>query len=393
MDLYGGFNEEFNFHQNDQNVVHGLRALREAVKRDLDSLEKGTSAAAMPSGVKVDVVAADVNMWIRVNTYSDDTIIRMGRSLLYAARPNLLPGDAPLDPQEYDARIAQTTFKWLRDTGIDVELGEPGDLQQVPQLSPVSERRLEPTLHINLDLSLFIVLISAEAEARYVPPAQYREWKRKHLEAGAFDGIGKHSRALAKQALQEMTCGLLQELRDRMTAVSSSSLEDVEFWTTPEARDRCLRIVLSKFGSPQEKRRTAALFVATDEPLVDAEKTYWEGSRYSHAFLPPIPIPVFESSTPPFDLKTHQCAPIRALLSSPFFPLLARTCRNMCAKKRRRLTKANPRTTHTVRSLLWGAAHRWTTLTANQSSVKAILRNISTAESGYEAVEQEQGRR
>ncbi|CDO70143.1 hypothetical protein BN946_scf184783.g27 [Trametes cinnabarina] len=133
-----------------------------------------------------------------------------------------------------------------------------------------------------------------------------------------------------------MTCGLLQELRDRMIAVSSSSLEGVEFWTTPEARDRCLRIVLSKLGSPQEKRRTAALFAATDKPLVDAEKTYWEGSRYSHAFLPPIPIPVFKSSTPPFDLKTHQCASIRALLSSPFFPLLARTCRDMYAKKRRR---------------------------------------------------------
>ncbi|KAJ2977897.1 hypothetical protein NUW54_g11361 [Trametes sanguinea] len=61
--------------------------------------------------------------------------------------------------------------------GIDVELA-----------------RLEPTLRINLDLSLLIALVSdithsplpespAEAEARYVPPAQYREWKRKRLEA------------------------------------------------------------------------------------------------------------------------------------------------------------------------------------------------------------------
>jgi hypothetical protein len=33
-------------------------------------------------------------------------------------------------------------------------------------------------------------------------------------------------------------------------------------------------------------------------------------------------------------------------------------------------------TTHTVQSMLYGAAHGWTTLTANRASVKAILREI-----------------
>jgi len=44
------------------------------------------------------------------------------------------------------------------------------------------------------------------------------------------------------------------------------------------------------------------------------------------------------------------------------------------------VTKANPRLTeHTVQSLLWGAELGWTTLTANKSSVKAILREMKQA--------------
>ncbi|KAJ2984483.1 hypothetical protein NUW54_g10495 [Trametes sanguinea] len=45
----GGSNDEFHSHQD---AIHGLRALREAVKRDLDVLEKfldGPASSAMPS--------------------------------------------------------------------------------------------------------------------------------------------------------------------------------------------------------------------------------------------------------------------------------------------------------------------------------------------------------
>jgi hypothetical protein len=45
--------------------------------------------------------------------------------------------------------------------------------------------------------------------------------------------------------------------------------------------------------------------------------------------------------------------------------------------QRATVTKANPRlTAHTVQSLLWGAELGWTTLTANKTSVKAILREM-----------------
>jgi hypothetical protein len=44
------------------------------------------------------------------------------------------------------------------------------------------------------------------------------------------------------------------------------------------------------------------------------------------------------------------------------------------------VTKANPRlTAHTVQSMHWGAHLGWTTLTANRTSVKAILREMKTA--------------
>ena len=332
--------------------------------------------------------------------------------------------------------------------GIDVELGER-DPTQLPRVVAPPVRYLEPTIRVNLDLSILIALVSdlthsplptsaAEADARYIPSAQYREWKRKRLEATkgpdedidegrlGENGLGKHSRALANQALQEMNRGLLHEVRDRLSAVASPGLANVEFWTTPEARDRCLRIVLSKIGGRNEKRRAAALFPEADTPLSQAEERYWMGSRYPRAFLPLIPIRVFEASVPGADIEPPTLSDDGRALS-PFFKVLARTCRDILAQEtipdprtlsnprssraspavvgegsegmptpdedepaeneieieRAAVTKTNPRlTAHTVQSMLWGVARGWTTLTANKSSVKAILRDIRAGEGG-----------
>ncbi|KAI0672331.1 hypothetical protein C8Q78DRAFT_970837 [Trametes maxima] len=543
--LGGDSKEEFHSHQD---AVHGLRALREAVKRDMDVLEKFLSdpeCAAKPSlstnapylisvwnevsnapppivtiwrtfadslrpksipkrgsrklpGVKVDVVADGGKCWIRVNTTKntrllaefreidsyltdsedehsgeevrpslapkefDNSILRMGRSLLDAARRNPLPTSggipsvtlrltrldpSPSNPREYDPRIAKT-IQALRDMGVSVVLGErePDHLLQTPS---TLHRRLEPTIRINLDLSILIALVSdithsplpaspAEAETRYIPSSENREWKRKRagatkgLDEGSNEGsrweggVGEHSRALANQALQEMARGLLHELHDRLAAASSPSLEGVEFWTTPEARDRCLRIVLSKIGGPNEKRRVSALFPGETISVSEAEDTYWASSRYPRAFLPLFPIRIFESQVPPPSLQPPPLSETGRVLS-PFLSLLARTCRDILAQEissssatppspspakrkedtppicgghegddshttleesevieRAAVTKANPRlTAHTVQSMLWGAARGWTTLTANKSSVKAILRDIRGAEGGY----------
>ncbi|OJT04166.1 hypothetical protein TRAPUB_5118 [Trametes pubescens] len=329
--------------------------------------------------------------------------------------------------------------------GIEVQLGERQQLH-VPQTAPPASRRLEPTTRVNLDLSLLIALVSdithsplptsvVDAEARYVPSSQYREWKRKRPEAckgnneeaedGApwdSNGPSEHSRALSNQALQEMARGLLDELRDRLVAVSSPTLEGVEFWTTSEARDRCLRIVLSKIGGRNEKQRVAALFPSANTSISQAEDAYWENSRYPKAFLPVVPIRVFDTVVPPPDLNPPLLSENGRALS-PFFALLSRTCRNILiqetpsptptppppsdrqpahstaaqAERRGRpgaadddeieratVMKANPRlTAHTVQSMLWGAARGWTTVTANKSSVKAILRDIRASEGGY----------
>ncbi|KAI0649955.1 hypothetical protein C8Q79DRAFT_900550 [Trametes meyenii] len=545
MSLGGDSQEEFHSHQD---AVQGLRALREAVKRDMDALDKFLSdpecsskpplstnapylisvwnevlnapppivtiwrtfaevpqlsrvtkcGSRKPPGVKVDVVADGGKRWIRVNTMKnsrllaefreidsyltdseddhsdeearpslalkefDNSILRMGRSLLGAARRNALAASgvipsvtlrltrldpSPSNPREYDARIAKT-IQVIRDMGIDIELGERS-LDHISQVPSTLPRRLEPTIRVNLDLSILIALVSdithsplptspVEAEARYVPSSQNREWKRKRTDATKSpnreadealrweDGVGEHSRALANQALQEMSRGLLHELRDRLAAASSSQLQGVEFWTTSEARDRCLRIVLSKIGGPNERRRVAALFHGKAMSVSEAEDAYWASSRYPRAFLPLFPIRIFESQMPPQSLQPPRFSETGRILS-PFFPLLVRTCRDILAQEtpssldappptlpapqmrnalsiggghdasdphatpeesetieRAAVTKANPRlTAHTVQSMLWGAARGWTTLTANKSSVKAILRDIRGAEGGY----------
>jgi hypothetical protein len=48
--------------------------------------------------------------------------------------------------------------------------------------------------------------------------------------------------------------------------------------------------------------------------------------------------------------------------------------------ERATVVRVNARlTAHTAQSMLWGAQHGWTTLTANKASVKALLREIRAA--------------
>ncbi|CCL99066.1 uncharacterized protein FIBRA_01078 [Fibroporia radiculosa] len=440
-----------------------------------------TRGSQKPPGIKVDVVADNGRRWIRVNTVKnsrllaefremdsyltdsedelddpnalpalvpaefDNSVLKMGRALLAAADHNRLPGtnDIPavtlrltrLDPspaneKEYDPRI-QKTVQQLQDMGIDVELGER-DATSVSRSMPAHPshpRRLEPTMHINLDLSILIALVSdithaplpqsaEEANSRFIPPPEYREWKKKQIEAtkgaqaaAALDGeaeqgLGKHSRALSNQALQEMDQGLLQDIHDRLSSLVNesadvSSLAQVEFWTTPEARDRFLRIVLSKIGGANEQRRARALFAcAASMHREEAEEAYWQGSRYPHRFIPLHPIRVFPSPEP--DASHEQSWESEGTASSPFFRVLARTCREVLAQEavpdsrertpvgeggtpeeceeeigRAAVTRGNPRlTAHTVQSVLWGAVRGWTTLTANKASVRAVLREM-----------------
>jgi hypothetical protein len=54
--------------------------------------------------------------------------------------------------------------------------------------------------------------------------------------------------------------------------------------------------------------------------------------------------------------------------------------------QRATVVRSNVRlTTHTVQSMLCGAAHGWTTLTANRASVKAMLREMKARGYGVDA--------
>ncbi|KAH9958097.1 hypothetical protein BGW80DRAFT_1377489 [Lactifluus volemus] len=386
-------------------------------------------------------------------TEFDNSLLRTGRALLAAARDNPVLGTdtrpeiilclTRIDPDATDQdgndpRIA-LTIDLLRDMGLSIKLGERGAITQPTDSAPTtlsSPPVLIPTHQINLDLSILIALVSdlthaslpASADAaheRFIPTTAYVEWKRSRFRAksgGGGDGTNagredtddaidssQHSRALAEQQQQEMQKGMLQDIHERLLACDPSHPTDatphsqgapvpVEFWTTPEARDRCLRIV-SKIGGPAEKRRAAALFstssIDDDRSATEQEVLYWADSRFPRGFLPLPPIRVFstpESESPP------------PLADEGFFNALEATCRALLVPhphaspvevageeraegeiQRVSVLRTNSRlTTHTVQSMLCGAARGWTTLTANRTSVRAILREVKTRGYGVE---------
>ena len=357
----------------------------------------------------------------------DNSLLRMGRALLAAARDNPVLGTnkppevvlrlTRIDPHatdgcENDPRIA-LTVELLRKMGLSIKLGERGPITQLinlaPTLSPLPA--LVPTHRVNLDLSILVAVVSDlthaplpdtvdAAYARFIPSAEYVEWKRSRLreknggsstntiEEDVY-GPSQHSRALSEQLLQEMRKGILQEISERLLAYPADTPLRVEFWTTPEARDRCLRIV-AKIGGPAEKRRAHALFPTDNDGTVslkEQEAQYWAHSRYPHAFIPLLPIRVFE----PTSIETPP-------LPAGFFSALEATCRALLASgsapeaagdgelQRAAVVRTNGRlTVHTVQSMLYGAMRGWTTLTANRASVKAVLREVRTRGYGAEA--------
>ncbi|KAF8062266.1 hypothetical protein FPV67DRAFT_1422151 [Lyophyllum atratum] len=397
-------------------------------------------------------------------TEFDNSVLQMGRSLVAAAKANPIEGTteipqvtlrltrlnpSPVQEAENDPRIAQT-LRLLQEMGVNVELGErqEADLPRLsPAKQPLSSFRppvlLCPTSHVNLDLSVLIALISDlthaplpttvdEANRRFIPPQSYRDWrlkkndllgkkKRKLKDQSAptssesIDSdagseiphdLAKHSRALTNQLLQEMGKGLLQEMHDKVSTLSPGTV--VKFWTTPEARDRCLRII-AKIGGASEKRRAHALFWSVStlstqvlSPL-EAEKLYWQDSRYPSNFVALFPIHLYPSSSKPDQSLVPEADRDHQL--PRFFRALGKTCKDILAQEtvphpralpdelvadgraseageiqRAIVTKANPRlTAHTVQSLLWGAELGWTTLTANKTSIKAILREMKLA--------------
>lgn len=384
----------------------------------------------------------------------DNSILRMGRSLIQAAKANPIEGTSDIpritmrltrltpstslgDSDPSDPRIAQT-IDLLCGMGVDVELGERNNDELVTRLPialpspPLTSPSSRPTCRIVLDLSALIALISdlthfplpttiEEAYTRFIPPQEYRDWKESRIEhKKPQDKIPKffpertiedlpkvyvkQARALTRQLHQEMSKGMIQEIHDQLVQVTGSGdLSSVEFWTTPEARSRCLLIV-NKIGGAGEKRRVAAL-LNRSEDLEGGIRSYWKGSRYSSQYIPLLPLKYFPSSSDPDPALVLGQDTYTNLKLSPFTKVLKQTCEQILAQEvipdprttnganlaqgqdegdweiqRAAVTKVNPRlTAHTVQSMLWGAELGWTILTGNKSSVKAILREIRAA--------------
>lgn len=377
----------------------------------------------------------------------DNSVLRMGQSLIQAAKVNPIEGTSDIpritlrltrldsSSENVDSRITQTV-RLLGEMNIDVALGEHSESELAACMSsllsfpslPCSPR---PTRRVALDLSVLIALVSnlthfplpatlEEADQRFIPSLEYRHWKEIHIEHKSSQAKAskvfpersvedlpeiylKQAQALTRQLVQEMAKGMIQEIHDQLLEVTGGDFSKVEFWTTPEARSRCLSIV-SKIGSTDEKLRVRALLEhGTD--LKGRIQAYWKRSRYPPQFLPILPINIFSASS------NHEHVLVRdedGSDPSAFSRVLKKTCEYILAQgvisdsratlngpdstdnqvincetgeiQRAAVIKVNPRlTAHTVQSMLWGAQLGWTILTGNKSSVKAIFREIRAA--------------
>jgi hypothetical protein len=300
-----------------------------------------------------------------------------------------------------------------------------------PKALPAEPAEPRPTLDINLDLSLLVALLSdlthstppadePAALARYTPGPAYAARKAaRGVPVGDADGLAPHSAALAAQAAQERDRPLLAEMRARLedaraarglaraeakAEAGESGWAAVRFWTTAEARARCLRIV-GTIGGPAERRRAGALLGEPSElgaaAAEDASSAFWRGSRYPRAYLPLVPVRVLPEAAPAaaegtrgaffaqlgetcaalLEGRTGYAQPALAAESfeqedvSPGAPNLDR--RLNASVFSAPVTRAHAKlTTHTLVSLRVGAARGWATLTANRASVRAVLREV-----------------
>ncbi|KAJ1301063.1 hypothetical protein OPQ81_003481 [Rhizoctonia solani] len=446
--------------------------------------EKGRGKDA--GTVKVDVVADEGRQWIRVNTIknsrlmaeiheldgydsesseedapqngtiitpsSENSIIRMAKSLLAAAKHHVVPdtGEVPRvtlrltrlevdstnDDEPIDSRITRTVRE-LEAMGINVELGERPFPPRLVAPTSAPPAPPQPTRRVNLDLSLIIALVSdlthaplpvneEEAYERFKPLT--RVWKSGKLFRSTIINASKppsddegedevnedeevvkdsheHSRALALQLLSEMRHSLLDEMASHLKIND----QVLEFWTTPEAQQRCAKIV-QKIGGVGERQRAKALF----DP--NGEQAFWEGSRFSKAFIPGlVPLRVYPEHVPavtglpgskpttPYEIFARRLFRTCRILLSPShaeaqarlkgttvplgyatelgppgdMPLAPSIDTGLPSPSVLAGSRPNTRlTAHTVRSMLWGVSSRVTTLTANRASVRAVLREL-----------------
>ncbi|KAG8945580.1 hypothetical protein FRC03_001684 [Tulasnella sp. 419] len=432
-----------------------------------------TSGKTSKATVKVDVVCDDGYSWIRINTIKqsrmraelndldawndssdseiedtprssnsvrvnkslDNSVYRMGQSLLEAARQNPVPGTnkppvitlrltrlipslslndstTRTVPEEVEPRVRKT-IEELKSSGINLLYGEK-NVQDARIPSEVPAPGIHLTRQLNLDLSFLVALASdithaplPQSEEESIARYQRLTQTSKRLVKDQSSDQLRYSRALSNQAEQERRRSMLDEIAWRLgSATNSQDLDtSITTWTTPESKAR-MEGIMAKIGGPEERRRAAAMFSAEE-----AEAGFWEGSRFPIGYIKGlVPVKLFESDDPIIDTPSHMSlSPFRARLAGACHrvsqelkneslsvlgsgtPELAeddeiRTRSHIAIKAERKakISSMQPNTLlspalnlHTARSLQWGALTGMTTLTANRTSVKAILREMA----------------
>lgn len=300
-----------------------------------------------------------------------------------------------LDPtpsqENYDSRI-QTTIERLREMNLDVVVGDLPPVEDELIFGPGvrSAPQYCPSHRINLDLSMLIALISdiTHAELPTTSREAYARFQSNSMDSRSMDDDDADSRAhghaLGAQLVHEMSTGLIDEIRKHTSHPGTSQVTTHEFWTSSEAKHRCLAII-STVGGPREKLRAEAMF------SVDGAERFWASSRSRYCVRPLkdlIPIHVIEDSE--LFGPGNSC-------QSPHFERLYQTCSAILlngkaeeetkdrgreagstATEGGKVVRLNAKLTgHTVQSMMQGAMRGYTTLTANKASVRAILREAA----------------
>lgn len=343
--------------------------------------------------------------------------------LKFGSTPKVVYRLTRMDADEHCDDRVQATYNCVRRLGIDLRFGDVVDASSPTTLS---ERHFLPSLKINLDLSLLIALISdishsalpetaAAADERFKPFE--RKWKRKtDDESGQTIAVPiedgemqpeEQFRALASQLKQEMVYGLVDDL-DELISMScraqGAPVDQVEFWTTQEAKIRCESIVRA-IGGPSEKQRASQIWHSGSD--------FWSGSRYAGraGALERFWVRVMDDDAPDASPDKGDASFVTALgdvcdkllrqneyqqtiplelvdqapdsqLNTPAPP----AGRRGGGRGRRRHANVGPPqtlripTAHTVRSMREGARRGMTTITANRQSVKQIVRAIGSTE-------------
>ncbi|BEI87399.1 uncharacterized protein CcaverHIS019_0101170 [Cutaneotrichosporon cavernicola] len=305
-----------------------------------------------PGSVKVDVVAAGGDEWVKVNTikesrlmvefrehdsyinsdYDSDSdaengsspgaeltnsLITQARLLIDAAQQcQRLPGlqqpriryvltrleENPEDGHR-DPRIPQT-FAVLRDLGIELEFAA----QWGPPLPPLTRpAEAVPAIDIVLDLSVLIALCcdsthcplpqnEDELEARFrllLVGDQTSTANGTHKPTPHLAPHSNATRDLRDQLQLEMTRPLIHDLRDQLSA---AGITTPRFWCTREVYGRLPGLV-EVIGGAAERRRAKALF----DPAVG---DFWRGSRWEGdaGCLTSISVTIIEDG----ELATHE---------------------------------------------------------------------------------------